>query len=603
MTLDSQPKSPPGGDEPLVFICYARQDRERVYPQIQWLREHGVNVWFDESIPGGAVWRAQIGEAIEQATHLVCFLSSASIASEHCSREIHLALDTGKHLVPIYLEDAELSAELKVSLSRIQALKISDRDFESKLLAAIGSAAAQVKPAPRPRAKSRFRFVAVVGVFAIVCLVMVGYALRAPERATPKYAELLDRPMVAVLKIENQSGDPKWDFLSLGLMDEIIVGLQRFKSFPVVSRGAALSLSNRSAPVTQIADELNASYVMDGSLRVGEHSLIVLATLSDGSGNQVWARRFELSRDLDTLFSTVDELAAAVAGAVRDSEVQRISTSESRPEMAAWEHYMKALGAILNWQSQRYVEAAANARKAIEADPNMPEAWWALGEIEALNLMRMAPEDEGYNDKFEEVTSYFRRAHEISPFQGAACGCLGMTLAAQGRNDEALLLLEEALVANPLSSALRVDYSQVLVAMGLFDEARAMATGAAEMEPIGKDLGVTYMTRALADFGQQRYADALKNIRRAELVHSTNELVMPTAVVLLYLLGDAEGARRTYRAMRLTFPDLVLTNPYTMLLYQEIDRIIASQRAAGHMLPAAGWRDVIARVEHPVLAG
>ena len=50
------------GDEPYVFVCYAHEDSDIVYPEIAWLREQGTNLWYDEGIAAGKNWRGAIGE-------------------------------------------------------------------------------------------------------------------------------------------------------------------------------------------------------------------------------------------------------------------------------------------------------------------------------------------------------------------------------------------------------------------------------------------------------------------------------------------------------------------------------------------------------------
>ena len=111
------------GDEPYVFVCYAHEDSDVVYPELSWLHEQGVNLWYDEGISAGRNWRAAIGDSLLGASHVVFYISEHSLASDHCDREINLALDEGKDILPVYLQDVELTSDLKVGLNRIQALQ------------------------------------------------------------------------------------------------------------------------------------------------------------------------------------------------------------------------------------------------------------------------------------------------------------------------------------------------------------------------------------------------------------------------------------------------------------------------------------------------
>ncbi len=56
------------GDEPYVFVCYSHDDSDYVFPEMAWLQEQAVNLWYDEGISGGRVWRAEIADAIDGAS-------------------------------------------------------------------------------------------------------------------------------------------------------------------------------------------------------------------------------------------------------------------------------------------------------------------------------------------------------------------------------------------------------------------------------------------------------------------------------------------------------------------------------------------------------
>ena len=91
-----------------AFECFAHSDKAIVLKEIGWLAEHDVPLWYDRGISAGTNWRATIGDALLGADKVIFFISSASLASNHCNREISLALDEGKTIIPIYLHSVEL---------------------------------------------------------------------------------------------------------------------------------------------------------------------------------------------------------------------------------------------------------------------------------------------------------------------------------------------------------------------------------------------------------------------------------------------------------------------------------------------------------------
>ena len=126
------------GDDPYVFVCYAHAD-EDVYPELRWLQDQGINIWYDEGISAGKVWRAEIAEAIQLAAKFLYYVSQTSLQSEHCNREVHYALDKGIDIVPVYLDGSELTPELDLALNRVQALhRADDTRYRQHLLEGLG---------------------------------------------------------------------------------------------------------------------------------------------------------------------------------------------------------------------------------------------------------------------------------------------------------------------------------------------------------------------------------------------------------------------------------------------------------------------------------
>ena len=81
------------GAGPYLFICYSHSDSEVVYPELVWLKESGLHIWYDEGISPGTVWREELAEAIEGAALILFFVSPASVQSSNCVREISFAVD------------------------------------------------------------------------------------------------------------------------------------------------------------------------------------------------------------------------------------------------------------------------------------------------------------------------------------------------------------------------------------------------------------------------------------------------------------------------------------------------------------------------------
>jgi len=72
------------GDEPYIFVSYAHDDAELVYPEISRLKNRGFNIWYDEGIRPGSTWRDEVALALTQCSVFLYFITPRSVASRNC---------------------------------------------------------------------------------------------------------------------------------------------------------------------------------------------------------------------------------------------------------------------------------------------------------------------------------------------------------------------------------------------------------------------------------------------------------------------------------------------------------------------------------------
>ncbi len=110
------------GDEPYVFVCYAHADAELVYQELTWLRDHGINIWYDEGITPGEEFPERLGNAVLGASLVLFYVSPRSVSSRHCRNEVFFALDRDVPVLSIFTEETELPAGLALSTGTAQAI-------------------------------------------------------------------------------------------------------------------------------------------------------------------------------------------------------------------------------------------------------------------------------------------------------------------------------------------------------------------------------------------------------------------------------------------------------------------------------------------------
>lgn len=137
---------------PYLFVCYAHDQRDLVVREIDWLREQGFEVWFDEAIEAGQRWSEDLALAIEGCAAMLFFMSPRSLSSRYCLDEIHFALECDRPIVPVEVEPSELTPGLRLSLGgthRIFMHRMSAEDFRSKLASGLQRALAGLPPPAR----------------------------------------------------------------------------------------------------------------------------------------------------------------------------------------------------------------------------------------------------------------------------------------------------------------------------------------------------------------------------------------------------------------------------------------------------------------------
>ena len=138
------------GDAPYVFVSYAHQDAGLVYEELRWLRNQGVNVWYDEGISPGHVWPKELATTIEGCGVMLLFVTEAAITSKGCLREVHFAIEHGKPFLAVHLDDAPLPSDWEFAIGDRQAIiksRMSLEMYQEKLLGALGEHVPMPDPA------------------------------------------------------------------------------------------------------------------------------------------------------------------------------------------------------------------------------------------------------------------------------------------------------------------------------------------------------------------------------------------------------------------------------------------------------------------------
>ncbi len=466
------------GDEPYIFVCYAHGDSDVVYPEIAWLHEKGINLWYDEGIPAGDNWRGAIGDALIQARKMLFYISKRSLESDHCNREINLALDEGLDVIPIYLESVDLTSDLKVGLNRLQALhREQDTDYRHSLITALGGIDTSPEPARTSSTTFNRRPVLIMGLSVLVAGLLAWGWIQFQEIAEPA-----DRSIV-VLPFDNLSTDPNDGYLADGLSDELMIGLSRVPSLRVAARTSSFYFKTHPTDLATIGDTLNVSYVVEGSVRRDEDDLRIVARLvriSDGHD----LASLVLDRKFTHLLQLQSEIALTIVDALEihlaDADIE-MATTPGTDNLDAYNLFLRGGEHLRRGTLDDSRSAQGFFRSAIELDPYFFQAYSELHRSIQLEAAATGDWEAGY----ERQMAVLDLANERDP-TGSRPTLLRDQIKVHllNRNySDAEQTLRKILISGKSDAGLLDSYAMMLGWVGLFKPAVGYAELAVETDP------------------------------------------------------------------------------------------------------------------------
>jgi adenylate cyclase len=198
---------------------------------------------------------------------------------------------------------------------------------------------------------------------------------------------LPDKPSIAVLPFTNMSEDPKQEYFSDGITEEIITALSKTPKLFVIARTSSFKYKGKEVDVRKVGRELGVRYVLEGSVRKSGDKLRITAQLIDAkTGNHVWAERYD--RDLKDIFTLQDEITKKIITAL---QVKLTAGEQARLGSRGTDNldaYLKCLAArehLLRFNKDDNLIARQKAEEAIALDPKYSDAYSLLGKTHILD--------------------------------------------------------------------------------------------------------------------------------------------------------------------------------------------------------------------------
>jgi len=308
---------------------------------------------------------------------------------------------------------------------------------------------------------------------------------------------LPDKPSIAVLPFTNMSNDPKQDFFSDGITEEIINALSKVPKLFVIARNSTFTYKGKPVKVQQVSEELGVQYVLEGSVRKDGNNIRIAAQLIDAlTGNHVWAERYD--RNLTDIFAVQDEITKKIITAMQvklTEGEQAQAHARGTKNLEAYLKYLQAreLSTRLNPESNALAKQLAE--EAIALDPMYAWAYSVLAHTHIADSWLGTSKSPG--DSIEKSMELLQKAIILDDTCTDAHRLLGYTFSMIGQHDKAIDEGEKAIALNPNSADSHMQLGKILTFAGRYEESIPELKTAIRLNPIPPNiylysLGISY---------------------------------------------------------------------------------------------------------------
>jgi len=385
---------------PDIFISYSSKDREQAQLLTELLASAGLSVWIDQSSIGAATsWSGEISKAITDCKALIVLLSPSSVDSKNVTREVALAFERNKKILPIDIEPVALPDDFAYHLAGLQRSSMTNIDA---IIRALGKLGLEATGAPQ----------------------------------APKIVKETDaRKSLMILPFEDLSptGDNGW--FADGIATELIGALSQVKALRVADQQATKDYKRYTGSLPHYAKETEIRYFVQGSVRkFGDQIKISVSLLDIETGDHLW--QDSMKGTMNDVFEIQEEVARKVTDGLHI-----ILTSDEKKKLAergtesaeAYELFLKGQE-YFNRQTKEASQLSAKLlSEAIALDPGYAQAYSSKAHVLA-SLYRSYDRDPQLLD---EGLSLLQEAKRLKPDLWSVNQPLSYILMLQGKLEEA----------------------------------------------------------------------------------------------------------------------------------------------------------------------
>ena len=380
----------------------------------------------------------------------------------------------------------------------------------------VGGKTSAEKPSPLRRRPVILGGVGVLLLTAVAVGIWHFYTRRPsvePASVEKMAYPLPDKPSIAVLPFVNMSEDPKQEYFSDGLTEEIITALSNVPKLFVIARNSVFTYKGKPVKVSRVAEELGVRYVIEGSIRKAGDTVRITAQLIDAlSGHHLWAERYD--RQLNEIFAVQDDIAKNIITALQvelteGEQVRAIAKSTNNLE--AYLKYLQAVEKLRQYNVESNALAKKYAKEAIALDPEYGMAYTALAGAYQLDIWLGTSHSP--KQTLAKCTELLQKAIELDSANAEIYGMLSWIYAIEGKHDQAVAKAERAVVLNPNSANAHAFLGQALRFAGRYEESIPEYNKAIRLNPISPPFYFFGLGTSYSSVGQ--HDEAIKWCKKA----------------------------------------------------------------------------------------
>jgi TolB-like protein/class 3 adenylate cyclase len=329
-----------------------------------------------------------------------------------------------------------------------------------------------------------------------------------------------ERPVIAVLPFSNFSGEASQQYFTDGMTEDLITELSRFRMVSVIARNSSFVYRDKAADVRRVGQDLNAQFVVEGSVRQLDQSMRITVQLVHAETRRhIWAEHYDAQ--MDNLFSVQDDVTRRiVATLIPRIESDELEKSRRHPtgHMRAYDCYLRGMAEYHAARDGAGIERARrHFEEAIRMDPDFARAYVQLARIENVMTtyaaagtplgplrqraweltLRAASLDDSdpathlslawghlYRSEFEAAQRHLDIATQLNPNDAELAVDRGTTLMCLGDPNSAIELIKAGIRLNPFhTDSCLADLAEAYYVARRYDEAIKIAEQIADPWP------------------------------------------------------------------------------------------------------------------------